>query len=154
MTTGQKIIKNKVGLLKLAETLGNVSKACNVMGYSRDSFYRFQELYEKGGELALQDLSRRKPNPKNRIEPEKEEAVKKMAIDFPAYGQQRASNELKEQGIIVAPATVRSVWVRHDLETFQKRTESIRSAHGPRQFSRINRIAGASIRKKKIRKAS
>ncbi|EKO17504.1 DNA-binding helix-turn-helix protein [Leptospira kirschneri str. H1] len=154
MTTGQKIIKNKVGLLKLAETLGNVSKACNVMGYSRDSFYRFQELYEKGGELALQDLSRRKPNPKNRIEPEKEEAVKKMAIDFPAYGQQRASNELKKQGIIVAPATVRSVWVRHDLETFQKRLESIRSVHGPRQFSRINRIAGASIRKKKIRKAS
>ncbi|EKR34573.1 winged helix-turn helix domain protein [Leptospira interrogans str. FPW1039] len=55
------------------------------MGYSRDSFYRFQELYEKEGELAVQDLNRRKPNPKNRIEPEKEEAVKKMAIDFPAY---------------------------------------------------------------------
>ncbi|EMM74391.1 winged helix-turn helix [Leptospira weilii str. 2006001855] len=63
-----------------------------MIGYSRDSFYRFQELYEKGGKLALQDLSRRKPNPKNRIE-----AVKKMAIDFPAYGQQRASNELKKR---------------------------------------------------------
>lgn len=107
--------------MKLAETLGNVSKVCNVMGYSRDSFYRFQELYEKGGELALQDLSRRKPNHKNRIEPEKEEAVKKMAIDFPAYGQQRASNELDHS----RPATVRSVWVRHDLETFQKRLKAL-----------------------------
>ncbi|EMY14337.1 winged helix-turn helix domain protein [Leptospira weilii str. Ecochallenge] len=61
-----------------------------MIGYSRDSFYRFQELYEKGGKLALQDLSKRKPNPKNRIEAKKEEAVKKMAIDFPAYGQAKS----------------------------------------------------------------
>ncbi len=123
----QRIIRNKIGLLNLAEELGNVSKACQMMGVSRDTFYRYRSARDDGGIEALLEKSRSKPNPKNRVEPQIEEAVLQFALEYPAHGQVRVSNELRKQAVFISPSGVRSIWLRHTLQSRKLRLKALES---------------------------
>lgn len=119
------VIKHKMGLLNLAEELQNISQACRVMGVSRDTFYRVKEAKETGGLEALLHKDRRRPNPKNRVDEVVEQAVLAFALENPAAGQVRVSNELRKRGTFVSPTGVRSIWLRHALHTFRLRLAAL-----------------------------
>lgn len=123
--SNEKVIKHKVGLLNLAQELGNVSKACKIMGLSRDTFYRYQNAVETGGVDALLEHTRRKPNIKNRIDEKTEIAVVEHAIAYPAHGQARTSNELRLRGVFISGSGVRCVWLRHGLSNFKDRLRAL-----------------------------
>jgi transposase InsO family protein len=121
----QSIIKHKMGLLNLAEELQNVSQACRVMGVSRDTFYRVKEAKETGGMEALLHKDRRRANLKNRMDESIERAILEFAVENPAAGQVRVSNELRKRNIVVSPTGVRSVWLRTGLQTFRLRLAAL-----------------------------
>jgi len=125
LQSNERIVKHKIGLLNLAEELTNVSKACKIMGLSRDTFYRYKAAVDEGGVDALIDKSRRKPNVKNRVDELTEEAVVAYATEQPAHGQVRASNELRKRGIFISPSGVRCVWLRHQLAKFKDRLKAL-----------------------------
>jgi transposase len=124
MTPNKSAIKLKLALLKLVNQTGNIAEACEIMGYSRDSYYRIKKLYEAGGEAALADLSHRKPNLRNRVADEIEQSVVELASRQPGWGTMRVANELKNRGLTISQAGVRCVWLRHDLETSPKRLKA------------------------------
>jgi transposase InsO family protein len=123
--TNEQIIKHKVGLLNLAEELGNVSRACQVMGLSRDTFYRYKQAVEEGGVESLLQKDRRKANPKNRVDELTETSVLQYSLEYPAHGQVRTSNELRKLGVFVSPSGVRSIWLRHKLACFKDRLRAL-----------------------------
>ncbi len=123
--SNERVIKHKVGLLNLAEELGNVSKACQMMGLSRDTFYRYKAAVEEGGVEALLEKDRRRPNLKNRTDQRTEAAVLAYALEEPAHGQVRTSNELRQRGFFISPTGVRGVWLRHGLAKFRDRLKAL-----------------------------
>jgi len=122
MTTAKKIARRKLSLLELAQEMGSVSKACRVMGYSRQQFYEIRRNYQTFGAEGLVDriAGARSPHP-NRVAPEIEQAILKHCLDHPTHGCTRVAQELALQGVNVSSGGVRGVWSRHNLLTKTER---------------------------------
>jgi hypothetical protein len=131
----ERIIKNKVGLLNLAEELGNIPRACKIMGFSRETFYRYHRARDEGGIEALLDKNRRKPTLKNRVDEGIVKDVKAIVLEFPAFGQVRASNEFCRRGVFVSPSGIRSIWLRHDLSCLKHCLSALEKSQQKREFS-------------------
>lgn len=132
--------KLKLAMLEVARELGNVSKTCKLFGYSRDSFYRIRDLYEKGGEEALDEKPRRTPNLKNRVATPIENEVLRLTHMEPLWGQVRVARAMRRRGMKISPSGVRCIWVRHGLETVENRLKAIEPVF-PRETAVIETTA-------------
>ena len=116
MTTKHKVARRKLSLLELASELNNVSKACQVMGYSRQQFYEIRRNFQTYGAQGLLD---RLPGPKgphpNRVSEEVEKAVLEHSLHHPTHGPVRVAQQLVLQNVQVSAGGVRGVWARHNL---------------------------------------
>lgn len=114
MTQQQYIIKRKMNVVELAQTLGNISEACRNLGVSRQHFYDIKSALQEDGIEGLLEKSRRKPRIANRLAPEIESRIMDYSLEFPTHGQRRVCNELKKKGINISDGGIRGVWARHN----------------------------------------
>lgn len=115
MTQNQYVIRRKLNILELGETLGNISEACRKLGVFRQHHYDIKSAIEEEGLEGLLEKSRRVPRIANRVAPEIEQKVLDYSLEFPTQGQKRVANELKKQGIQISDGGIRSIWLRHNM---------------------------------------
>ena len=134
-------LRDRIALLELARQLGNVARACALMGVSRDTYYRLKRQHDNGGEVALAPISRARPLLGNRVEPRIERAVLELAVGEPAFGQARIAAQLAAQGLGVSPAGVRGILMRHGLQTRRLRLRARASPRLPGQLAAQDSLA-------------
>jgi molybdenum-dependent DNA-binding transcriptional regulator ModE len=99
MTQSQYIIKRKLNILELGETLGNISDACRKLGVSHRHYYDIKSAIKEEGLEGLLEKSRKASRLANRVAPEVEQKVLDYSLEFPTQAQKRVANELKKQDV-------------------------------------------------------
>lgn len=126
MTQQEYVIRRKLNILELAETLGNVSEAARRTGVSRKHIYDIKRTLIEEGTEGLREKTKRVARPLNRFSAEIEQAILDYSLHYPTHGQVRVANELnRKNSWKISDGGVRSVWVRHGLEIIPKRLKRL-----------------------------
>lgn len=115
------VLLSRKTLLEITPIIGNVSLACKLSNCSRTHYYRIKKLFEENGLEGLQSKTRKKPNLKNRLSLEVEKQIISLSLKHPSFGKLKISSLLANRAILVSSSSVRNVWIRHNMETHQKR---------------------------------
>lgn len=121
MASNELTLLSRKNLLHIVSVIGNVSLACKLSNCSRTHYYYIKKLFETNGELGLQPRTRKKPNLKNRVGLEIEKAVLKFSLEHPTFGKSKINLLLRQQNVLISSSTIRNIWIRHNIETIQKR---------------------------------
>jgi len=121
MTTTELVVRHRYILLQLAEKVKNISLACRILGFSRESYYKYKRLFDKYGIDGLKDNPRRPPNMPNKASPEKEKAVLDYCLEYPTHGPLRIAHELKKKNIDISSGGVYNILKRHNPNRHHQR---------------------------------
>ena len=117
MHAEEKIARQRLSVLQLAEALNNVSAACRQRGMTRTQFYEYKRRFELQGVEGLKDLPPIHKTHPQTTPAEVAEKVIALSLEHPAWGCVRLADHLRLQGISISSPTVQSILIKHGMGT-------------------------------------
>lgn len=115
MKAAEKIARQRLSVLELAQALGSVSEACRQRGVSRTQFYEYKRRFQTHGMEGLKDLPPIHRDHPFTTPPEVVERILKVSLEHPGWGCTRLSDMLKLEGISVSSPTIQNILIKHEM---------------------------------------
>ncbi len=115
MNADDKIARQRLSVLQLAEALGNISVACRQRGMTRTQFYDYKRRFELHGLEGLKDLPPIHKSHPQTTPPEVVERILALSLAHPAWGCVRLSEHLKLEGVSVSSPTIQNILIKHGM---------------------------------------
>lgn len=141
-----KIAAQRMSILRLAETLGNVSEACRRTGMDRTSFYEWKRRFQTHGLEGLKDLPPIHHTHPQTTPKEVEDKILEESLKHPSWGCVKLSDWLKLQDVSVSSPTVQKILIKNQMGSTYERWLRLEEKHlseglelSPEQIAKIEK---------------